>query len=451
MVRALAPRSLFARVTLIIVGGLAVAQLLTFAEIRHERGVALRELMMLGIERDIGSSVAILDWLPAADRQNWLKRLERRNYHFLLGEAADGPQPGSVQSREFAAAIVNALHPFEVTRVAQAHTPREGVRIQVRLRDGSSVTIDAARKVMPVSSWVLWALAAQLAVLVVCAAYIVRLVTRPLAHLAAAADELGPELKAQRLPENGPTEVAQAARAFNAMQARIAGYMSDRVEILAAISHDLQTPITRMRLRTELMDDDRAQAKFRQDLDSMQALVREGVTYARTLHGTTEPACRIDLDALLDSLVGDYQDVDADVLLEGRADTPIVTPPIALRRIITNLVDNALKFGVDVRVQVGRQPDVLVIAVVDRGPGIPEDQLQAVLKPFYRVESSRNRSTGGTGLGLAIAQQLATAIGARLRVTNRPGGGLEARLDIPRRVTAGTQPHLTASAMPVSP
>jgi len=222
--------------------------------------------------------------------------------------------------------------------------------------------------------------------------------------------------------------VAHAARAFNAMQKRIAGYMAERVEILAAISHALQTPITRMRLRTDLMDNEQDRGKFRQDLDAMNALVREGVTYARTLPGATEPPCRIDADALFESMLADYEDSGERVLLEGRAGAPIVTRPNALRRILTNLIDNALKFGTDVRLQVRIDGDRLALLVVDNGPGIPPDDLENVLKPFYRVENSRNRSTGGTGLGLAIAHQLAMAMGAELTLRNRDEGGLEARL-----------------------
>ena len=428
--RRFVPRSLFARVTLIIVVGLAVAQGLTFASIRYERGVALRELMMAGIERDIASSVAILDRLPAAERESWLVRLERRNYRFVLGGSVVGEAPGSPPLREFAGAIVEALRPFEIVKLAQVADPPEGLQILVRLTDASTVVIHAMRVGMPVSSWVMWVLLIQLAVLAACAWVAVRLVTRPLVQLAAAADDLGPDLKARQLVEEGPTEVAHAARAFNAMQRRIAGYMAERVEILAAISHDLQTPITRLRLRTDLMDNETERDKFRQDLDAMNELVREGVTYARTLHGATEPPCRIDADALFESMVADYEDAGQQVLLEGRTGAPIVTRPNALRRILMNLIDNALKFGSDVRLCVQVRADRLVVAVVDNGPGIPPDQLEAVLQPFYRVESSRNRSTGGTGLGLAIAHQLAMAMGAELKLLNRTEGGLEARLTL---------------------
>jgi len=314
---------------------------------------------------------------------------------------------------------------------------RESVRIQLRLADGSALIVHARRVDMPVSRWVMWVLGLQLTVLALCAWLAVRLVTRPLAQLAAAADDLGPDLKGRTLAEEGPTEVAHAARAFNAMQRRIAGYMAERVEILAAISHDLQTPITRLRLRADLMDNEQDRDKFRQDLDAMNALVREGVTYARTLHGATEPPIRIDADALFESMVADYEDSGQQVLLEGRAGQPIVARPNALRRILTNLIDNALKFGSDVRVRVQAGADMLVVAVVDNGPGIPPGELEAVMQPFYRVENSRNRSTGGTGLGLAIAQQLAVAMGAELKLHNRSEGGLEARLTMSTRPIQG--------------
>jgi signal transduction histidine kinase len=428
--RRLVPRTLFARVTLLIVIGLAIAQLLTFASIRYERGIAMRELMMTGIERDIASSVAILDRLPAGEREGWLSRLERRNYRFVLGGTAQGTAPDTPMSQQFATAIAQAMRPFQIVKVAQVSNPPQGLQVQVRLSDGASVVVHARRVDMPVSSWVMWLLWVQLLVLAVCAWYAVRLVTRPLAQLAHAADKLGPDLKGEPLAEEGPTEVKHAARAFNAMQKRIAGYMAERVEILAAISHDLQTPITRMRLRTDLMDSEPDRHKFRQDLDEMHALVREGVTYARTLHGATEPPLRVDADALFESMLADYEDAGQQVRLEGRMGVPIVTRPNALRRIVMNLIDNALKFGDDVRLQVRAEPGKLVLAVVDNGPGIPPDELQHVLKPFYRVESSRNRSTGGTGLGLAIAHQLATAMGAELALRNRSEGGLEARLTL---------------------
>jgi signal transduction histidine kinase len=207
------------------------------------------------------------------------------------------------------------------------------------------------------------------------------------------------------------------------------------MQLLAAISHDLQTPITRMKLRAELMDDGIEKDKLWNDLSEMEHLVREGVAYARSIHGATEASCRINLDAFLDSLVFDYQDIGQDVQLSGKNAAVIDTRPHALRRVLVNLVDNALKFGGAAQIQVQRTDNgQLAIQVLDRGPGINEQELAEVLKPFYRVESSRNRETGGTGLGLAIAQQLAIAMGGSLTLSNRDGGGLCAELRLSREI-----------------
>jgi len=273
-------------------------------------------------------------------------------------------------------------------------------------------------------------MAAQLAVLAVCCWFAVRIATRPLHELARVAEALGPDLKAERLEEDGPSEVARAARAFNAMQQRISAHVAERMQILAAISHDLQTPITRMRLRVDQMDDEAQASKLAQDLHEMEQLVKEGVAYARTLHGTGEAPRRVDLDALLDSLVCDYEDAGSPVTFERRLNVAIVTRVQALRRIVGNLVDNALKYGSTAAIEVSASPQdkTVTISVLDSGPGIPEEALEKVFEPFYRLETSRNRGTGGTGLGLAISRQLAVAMGAQLTLRNRPEGGLEGRL-----------------------
>ena len=187
-----------------------------------------------------------------------------------------------------------------------------------------------------------------------------------------------------------------------------------------------------MKLRAEFMDDSLERDKLQSDLSEMEHLVREGVAYARSVHGSTEVNCRLDLDAFVDSIVFDYQDVGKEVCCSGRYGAPIDTRPHALRRVLINLLDNALKFSGAAELVVGAEANGSVsIKVLDRGPGIPADELDEVLKPFYRVESSRNRETGGTGLGLAIAQQLAIALGGSLSLTNREGGGLCAQLILP--------------------
>ena len=276
----------------------------------------------------------------------------------------------------------------------------------------------------------------QLALLLGCTWAAVRLAIRPLTRLARAVETLDPNAHPTPLDETGPTEVAHAAVAFNAMQQRIAEYLKERMQILAAISHDLQTPITRMKLRAELMEDSTDRDKLWSDLGEMEHLVREGVAYARSVHGASEASARINLDAFLDSLVFDYQDMNKHVSLSGRSARVFDTRPHALRRVLVNLVDNALKFAGSAELEVGATATgELSIKVLDRGPGIAEGELTQVLQPFYRVENSRNRGTGGTGLGLAIAQQLVVAIGGTLTLSNRLGGGLCAEIRLGRPVS----------------
>lgn len=291
-----------------------------------------------------------------------------------------------------------------------------------------------------VPSWMAMIPLVQLIVLGPLATHAARLLGRPIARLTQAADSLGPDLAPRELPEEGPKEVVAAIRAFKTMQQRLARCTAERIEILAAISHDLQTPITRMRLRAEMLESEQDSARLLQDVDRMHALVKEGVTYARTLHGITEPPLRIDLRALLESLVADYEDAGHDLQLDARIAEPVVTLPNALRRILINLLDNALKFGTTVSIRARHDNAVLVIAILDDGPGIDPHQLEDVFKPFFRARAHDRKDTAGSGLGLAIARQLAIAMNAEVILRNRLEGGLEARLTL-RHPSTTSQPR----------
>lgn len=423
------PRTLFMRLMLVLFVGLAVAHALSFVFIMSERREATVGLMLGYMEQDVASSVALLDRLPAAERAEWLPRLERRTYSFSLRPGDPGYAPDSELSRRIAESFVESIGKQYRVRANAVPGHKNRVQAQVELSDGTPLTIDMRPRGLPVSSWLPAVLAAQLMLLALFTWAGVRLATRPLAQLADAADSLGPDLQSDRLPESGPSEVARAARAFNAMQERIAAYMTERTQILAAISHDLQTPITRMRMRADMMDDEVQREKMNRDLREMEALVKDGVAYARTMHGTLEAPCRIDADSMLASLVGDYQDAGRDVVLAGNSGASIVSRPHALRRILGNLIDNGLKYAGAVRVAIEpRASGETAIMVRDFGPGIPESELDKVFEPFYRLEASRNRDTGGTGLGLAIARQLAKTMNGSLSLRNHPEGGLEATL-----------------------
>jgi signal transduction histidine kinase len=420
------PSSLGSRLFLILLAGLVIAHGLSFGVLFSERYMMAREVMLGTLETDVATSIAILDRVPAAERAQWLPRVNRGNYQYILGPGSPGVPEMTQRGKDIAERITQASEGrFPVTVES---IPGDGKQLQAHLTlsDGSPLTIDVHPRMLPIAQWLPYVLVIQLLLLVVCCWFAVRVSIRPLVALADAADTLNPDMKTPPLAETGPTELTRAARAFNAMRERIAQFIEERVQILAAISHDLQTPITRMKLRAELAEDSEEKRKMVQDLAEIERLVQEGLAYARSTHGDGEKPSRIDLGSFIESLAYDYQDTGKTVTIQQNIGGAIVTRPHALRRILTNLIDNAIKFGGAAELRVDREHDTVIIEVLDRGTGIPEDKLEAVLQPFVRLESSRSRETGGSGLGLAIAHQLAAAIGGSLNLRNREGGGLAA-------------------------
>ena len=426
------PKTMASRLYLILFTGLLIAHGLSFGMLFYERYEAATSMLMSNLEQDVVVSVKLLDRLPPEEREHWLPMLKRRTFHYMLGAGQMGPPVSSETARGMTQMLASALGPDYPINANIVSEKPERFQVHLKLSDGSPMVVEVQPSVMPVAKWLPYVLAAQVALLLLITWTAVRFATRPLERLARAAETLSPAGDGERLREDGPVEVANAVTAFNAMQDRIGQYMKDRLQMLAAISHDLQTPITRMKLRAESMDESVEREKMIDDLGQMQHLVREGIAYARSAHGASEPPVRIDLNAFLDSLVYDYADSGRQVAFAGRVQSPVVTRPHALRRVVGNLIDNAIKYTGAAELEVRNDDRSGVsIVVADRGPGIPEDELGKVMAPFYRLESSRNRDTGGTGLGLAIAQQLADSLGATLVLRNRKGGGLEAVLGIP--------------------
>ncbi|WP_105420210.1 MULTISPECIES: ATP-binding protein [Neorhizobium] len=426
------PSTLRARLFLILFAGLAIAYGLSFSILFIERYMSAKAVMLGTLENDLATSIAILDRLPAGERADWLDRLSRGNYRLVLGPGIAGVPEMSGRGAEITGRIQEAVgHRFPL-RVESIPGDVRRLQGHLTLSDGSPLTIDVTpRGVMPIAEWLPYVFAVQMALLVICTWFAVRQAIRPLGDLAAAADALDPNRKGPPLSETGPSEVAHAARAFNAMRDRIAHYLEERVQILAAISHDLQTPITRMRLRADMADDSPERDKLVHDLGEIERLVQDGIAYARSAHGNGEKVSRIDLASFIDSIAYDYQDTGKAVTVAGVVQGTASTKPHALRRILSNFIDNAVKFAGAAEISVERRGEGdIVITVLDRGPGIPEEMLEAAMQPFFRLEQSRNRETGGSGLGLAIAQQLAAALGGSVRLYNRAGGGLAAEVTI---------------------
>jgi len=422
------PRSLLSRLLIIVLGGLLLANASTLVSLMIERMSSAKTVMLGNLEYDVATSVAILDRLPAAERPQWLAKLARGNYRYLLSPGEPGPYPSSWRARDAVRSLQETLGGRYQMSIHAIPGPREHIQVHLTLHDGAPLTLDLWPRMPAIARWLPLVLTGQLLLLLFCAWLAVRQVVRPFIRFTQAVDALKPAASTQMMAENGPAEVQQAARAFNAMQTRIQDHLKARAQILAAISHDLQTPITRMKLRVEMAELPELRDKLLTDLDNMSQLVREGIAYARSSDVREEKRQNVSLNAFLDSIACDYQDVGKAVSFAPCSGPDIfAVRPQALHRIMTNLIDNALKFGSEAEIQLcAPYEDSVTLHVLDNGPGIPEEELNAVLEPFYRVESSRNRHTGGTGLGLAIATQLVGQMSGTLRLSNRPEGGLDA-------------------------
>jgi signal transduction histidine kinase len=263
----------------------------------------------------------------------------------------------------------------------------------------------------------------------------VRRLTAPVRTLAEAAEALGRDVNAPPLPENGPTEVATAAIAFNTMAARIRRFVEDRTELLTAIGHDLRTPITRLKQRAEFVEDDEQRGKILADLEELEAMVSATLAFGRDAR-TTEPVSHLDLAELLRTILDEAGDACPEVLdqlnYDGPAHLTVQARSLSLKRVFVNLVANAVNYGGSATVRLANPNNRMVLVEVeDNGPGIPPGELERVFEPFHRGEPSRNRETGGVGLGLPIARNIMRAHGGDVTITNRPSGGVKATVTLP--------------------
>ncbi len=273
--------------------------------------------------------------------------------------------------------------------------------------------------------------------------YLARRLTRPLVQLSAATEQIAKGGYLEPLPEKGPEELASLVRSFNRMAKEITALLANRTTLLAGISHDLRTPITRVRLALELFPPD-ANAELVKgmhlDLEEMDRLIGQALALARGLD--PQPADEIDLRDFVDGIVVDLRRGDADIEWEPVKCCVCEVETLPLRRVVTNLIDNAIRYGGDkpVTVQCHCEDALAIIDILDRGPGIPDREREAVFRPFHRLESSRSRFTGGSGLGLAIAQQLCEARNWNIQLLPRAGSGTIARLEFPIKPDNGQRP-----------
>ena len=460
--RSLLPRRLAPRLALVLLGALVLLQAGGILFYEWERVQATREIFQNSAMR-MGAIVRLLERAPPGPRRDLLAavnsptlavRLEAEPARGEDGEAESFVGREGWPGERFRRRLPGlADRPVVVAFVEEEPwlrpRPPRGPRhhemmpdpLPSRRKIAVSVGLDGGEWAVfttPVDllspNWGLrmglWLLLA-LATVTLVAVWITRRVTAPIVRFADAADRLGVDGSAPPLAEAGPDEIARAARAFNRMQQRIRRLIDDRTRILAAISHDLRTALTRMRLRAEFIEDAEQRQKAQTDMDDMQTMLDSFLAFARD-EADGEARAAVDVAALTESLCDDLADAGQPVTYAGPTHAVLPCRPVALRRALANIIDNAVAYGDEAAVSLTDTSTGIVIEIADRGPGIPAERREAVFEPFFRLEGSRSRETGGTGLGLTLARAIARRHGGDLTFDDRPGGGLIARLSLPR-------------------
>lgn len=455
--RGVFPRSLGGQLLAMLLLALAVTQGLGLLLLTDERNRAVRAALGLAAAGRAANVVLLLDDAPADLRPSILRAADSPLVRFEVGPAPEAPPDSSdaepvlgqirqilgnpereIRANIHALSITSmpmpdgmpaAMRPMHEAMMAGRTEPVE-MTLSIRLAGGDWLNVRtmfhrpgpqlSPQALLPLVlmavgvAWVAW--------------WTARRVVGPMRALAVGADRLGRGLDADPLPMTGPSEVRDTTLAFNRMQDRLTRFVKERTHMLAALSHDLRSPLTAMRLRIEMLDETEDSARLKALVEEMQAMVEATLEFARGV-AKTEPAAEVDLAALLGDLVSD---VGGDrVSLAPSLPLPTTIRPQALKRALRNLIDNAVRYAEAAKVTLTQEQGMAVISIADNGPGLPNDQLEAVFEPFVRLEGSRNRDTGGVGLGLAIARTIIQAHGGTVMLRNLPAGGLEAVIRLP--------------------
>ncbi len=420
---------------------------------RQAQPVAAMKSRTVQVPARIATLVDMLDATPAAERPAIIATMQRPQFHVALRDSRvsgieNGHDRGSEALRYQIEILLKVSH-LIITRTSnwsQVQAPpgdeeqsNAAALTEVQLLDGQCLLVTTnpftptsddpvAAQFSRVSfaSWL--ALSATLAVILSILA--TRRLASPLSDLAAQLEQIGGSGDGPPLPLRGPRELRITIAAINRMQERLHRFVMDRTQMMAAISHDLRTSLTRLRMRLELMDEDEQIQKLMREIDVMGAMIDSTLYFARD-DAKSEPRTLVDVSALVEGICDDAADAGANVTFSGGRGVTLLCRPTALRRAISNLVDNAAKYGKSAKVTLTSERGCIVIAVEDEGPGIPPSQRERVFEPFYRLEPSRNPETGGVGLGLAVARSIAREHGGDIVLASRKGGGLIARLELP--------------------
>lgn len=459
------PRSLFGQTLLILLAGLIVSHGVGSWLYTADREQAVRAIGGFAAAQRIANLTRLVQETPRESRARIVTALSDQTFRSTLVT-----QPPAIVSDDEHTQVAEAIKDYLITQLSldARRQPRVSVswprgrdvvgrspmmgrgpmmhgfgglgpfgafrnlQVAVPLSDGQWLTFATAlpQADPAFSRQFLISMGLMAIIIIAVSIWVVRRVTAPLASLSAAAERLGADLNTAPMPETGTIETRLASRAFNVMQARLRALIENRTRMLAAISHDLRTPLTLLRLRAENITDQPEREKILATISDMDAMIAATLQFSRD-EATAEPRRRTDITALLASVVDDMADTGLPVTMEPAQPIIYECQAVALKRALSNLFDNAIKYGKQAHAAIRSTLRAIEITIDDEGSGIPETELARVFQPFYRVEGSRNRETGGIGLGLAIALSVVQAHGGQLTLSNRPEGGLRASVTLP--------------------
>jgi len=445
----LVPRSLIGQLALLIVVAFLAAQAIGVWIFADERGAAIRAAQRYETVERAAAVVQALDQAPRESRESILAAVNSRLVRFSVGDAplVTWGQPdlvpvegsGDIRATEVTVsphdgrpAEPPAAFVWLHDRMRAAGVAPVEFRISVPLGDGDWLNVSAQfqRPDLQAPPALLGATLLSLVLVIAALWYGLGRITRPLRQLADAADGFGIDAPAPEMPRSGPREVQALSDALERMHGRLIAMVKDRTRMLAALGHDLRSPITALRVRAEMVDDDETRERMAATLDEMQEMVDSTLAYARGV-STDQPMEEIDLAGLVHGLAEELSETGPEISVEALVPVHGQIRHIAMRRALRNLMENAQRYGAGAQVTVRQTSRAAEILIEDQGPGIPEADLEKVFDPFTRLETSRSRETGGIGLGLPITRSILRAHGGDVTLANRPDGGLRAAVRIP--------------------
>jgi signal transduction histidine kinase len=450
------PRSLLTQVALLSFAALLAAQFVSFWLFTADRAKRIRVAQRIEIVQRVAALATLLNKAPASERSDLLEAASSRSARFGVSDApivelssdpigsdcgreacADGLPAGLRTEEEFVSHryggwFVDPPQRFRAQIVKLGLAPAE-FRLSLPLADGQWLNVRSLFKRPPfqLPPQVMGTTLLSLALVLAALWFALRRVTRPLNQLAEVADGFGLDTPPPRMPEGGPREVRSLSEALSRMHDRLSRMLADRTRMLAALGHDLRSPITALRVRAEMVDDAETRERMVATLDEMQQMIEATLAFARGV-STDEPAEPVDVVAVVTELAAELSETGAPLRVAPSAAQIVPLRRMPVRRAFRNLLENAQRYGGGAEIRIGSDASEVRVVIEDSGPGIPEADLERVFEPFVRLETSRSLETGGTGLGLPIALAILQAHGASIALANRPEGGLRATVTFAR-------------------